>query len=192
MKLGCVSTSRRWLWSGAFDYRAHRIRIWNEQYERFGGATNIPLAFDRVTRDVVEKALGVYVNGVLSDVKTSVVQGDVVEPVVWDSDDGKKLLWHSSAHLMGDAIEQHFEQHVLLCDGPPLLQQGGFFYEFWSKKPPSTTDFASLNERMLASAQRKRKFESMTLPIEVARDMFSYNVFKVFFFFFSVCFILFH
>jgi threonyl-tRNA synthetase len=171
---------KRHLWSGGFDYRAHRIRVWNESYERFGALSqNHLLALDRVDHSAVDKALGVRVNGKVRDVRAACSEADVVEPVLWDSDDAKLLLWHSSAHLMGDALEQHFEQKVLLCDGPPLLQQGGFFYEFWTPCPPSTTDFVALDERMMALAQRKRKFETMTLPLELAREMFSYNAFKM-------------
>jgi threonyl-tRNA synthetase len=171
----------RLLWSRAFDYRAHRLRIWNEEFER--GVTLAQagsMALDRLSRGDAEKALAVRVNGELRDVRATVATEDKVEAVTWDgSDDSKRMLWHSSAHLLGDAIEQHFDQRILLCDGPPLLQQGGFFYEFWSRETVSPADFESLGERAMALAGRKRKFERMLLPLDRARELFSYNPFKL-------------
>ncbi len=138
------------------------------------------MGLDRLPRDLAEKALAVRVNGVVMDARTVVKEGDKVEAVVWDgSDDSKKVFWHSSAHLLGDAIEQYFEDNVLLCDGPPLLQQGGFFYEFQTTQTVSPADFQSVSERMQGMAARKRKFERMVLPMERAREMFAYNPFKL-------------
>jgi threonyl-tRNA synthetase len=48
----------------------------------------------------------------------------------FDSDDGKKVFWHSSAHVLGEACELHFGCH--LCIGPPIEE--GFFYEMSMEK----------------------------------------------------------
>lgn len=53
-----------------------------------------------------------------------------VELLRFSSLEGKKVFWHSSAHLLGAALEAELGQHVHLCDGPPVLAaEGGFFYE---------------------------------------------------------------
>ncbi|KAJ2355363.1 hypothetical protein H4S01_006919, partial [Coemansia sp. RSA 2610] len=46
----------------------------------------------------------------------------------------KKVFWHSSAHVMGAALEQLYGDDLLLCDGP-ALPEGGFFYEFLLLNP---------------------------------------------------------
>jgi threonyl-tRNA synthetase len=38
---------------------------------------------------------------------------------------GKRVFWHSSAHVLGEAAERHYGCH--LCIGPPT--EDGFFYE---------------------------------------------------------------
>ena len=163
-----------------FDYRAHRISVWNSAFAL--PQSDERLALDSLTLQAQQTALGARVNGSVVHVKTPIASGDIVEPVAWDfeDDDAKRLLWHSSAHLLGDAIEQHFPD-PLLCDGPPLLDsaQGGFFYEFASPATVSPRDFEQLQDHMQAMAKRKRKFEWLSLSMAQARDMFHFNPFKL-------------
>ncbi|KAJ2712440.1 hypothetical protein H4R19_002751 [Coemansia spiralis] len=52
-----------------------------------------------------------------------------------DSDPAlQELFWHSTAHVLGAALEKMYGDDVLLCDGPPLAE-GGFFYEFLLLNP---------------------------------------------------------
>lgn len=43
----------------------------------------------------------------------------------WDDDEAKAVFWHSSAHILGEAMERHTGGH--LCYGPPI--QEGFYYD---------------------------------------------------------------
>ncbi|KAJ2349945.1 hypothetical protein GGF43_004342, partial [Coemansia sp. RSA 2618] len=55
----------------------------------------------------------------------------------FDSEDdpvAKDVFWHSSAHVMGAALERIYGDDLLLCDGPSL-PEGGFFYEFLLLNP---------------------------------------------------------
>ncbi len=40
---------------------------------------------------------------------------------------GQYVFWHSSAHILGEAMERHYGGH--LCYGPPIEQ--GFYYDMW-------------------------------------------------------------
>jgi threonyl-tRNA synthetase len=51
-----------------------------------------------------------------------------IEFFSFDSNEGKETFWHSSAHILGQALEQVYGD-IQLCDGPPI-SEGGFFYEF--------------------------------------------------------------
>ncbi|KAJ1765615.1 hypothetical protein LPJ69_001216 [Coemansia sp. RSA 1752] len=53
---------------------------------------------------------------------------------VEDDPVAKEVFWHSSAHVMGAALEQIYGDDLLLCDGP-ALPEGGFFYEFLLLNP---------------------------------------------------------
>ena len=46
----------------------------------------------------------------------------------FDDDDGKAVFWHSSAHILGEAMERVYGGH--LCYGPPIEE--GFYYDMFS------------------------------------------------------------
>lgn len=60
-------------------------------------------------------------------------------------EDAKPAFWHSSAHILGSAIEQEFED-ALLTHGPPT--KDGFFYDFYSPKSRvvSESDYPALEQ----------------------------------------------
>jgi len=54
------------------------------------------------------------------------LEGDcTLDILTFDDPLGKQVFWHSSAHILGEALEQDFGCH--LCIGPPL--QSGFYYD---------------------------------------------------------------
>ena len=59
------------------------------------------------------------------------LEGDCeVELITFDEEAGKKALWHSSAHMLGAAVEKVFKE-PLLTIGPPIAD--GFYYDFFSE-----------------------------------------------------------
>jgi threonyl-tRNA synthetase len=91
-----------------------------------------------------------------------------IDYVEFESDIGKKVFWHSSAHILGNAIELFYE-NSLLDDGPAT--KNGFFYDFQSKTNPSVNDFENL-EKLI---NIKEPFEKYVIPKELAMEMFKYN-----------------
>ena len=168
-----------------FDFRRHRINVWNENFEKFSDDQKLALNALSAVRKF-DKILGARVNGILSDARCNVKDGDEIEPVFWEDQnlDGKAMFWHSSAHLLGNAIELHFEK-VLLRDGPAILPsarsgvQEGFFYDFWSPSAVTPDDFAPIESLMMELAKKKRKFEFLEISTDVAQQMFCYNPFKL-------------
>ncbi len=156
-----------------------------------------------------ERVIGARVNGQLCDTRTALCDGDTVQPVTFDDEAGKQMLWHSTAHMLGNALELHLPQ-VRLCDGPALSPDTargsiseGFFYEFHipslsssisssslsnsfaasdesaASRAVSKADFDKLTAAMMALAAQKRKFERLQLSAAAAREMFAYNSFKL-------------
>jgi threonyl-tRNA synthetase len=62
-------------------------------------------------------------------------------------DQAKHVFWHSSAHILGYAIEDYFKESVLTF-GPAIKE--GFFYDFYEKndKKVHEEDYAHLEKRM--------------------------------------------
>ncbi|KAJ2722448.1 threonyl-tRNA synthetase, partial [Coemansia sp. Benny D115] len=65
------------------------------------------------------------VNGELWDTLRPLETSATLELLDFKSDEGKKVYWHSSAHVLGEACELHFGCH--LCNGPPI--EDGFYYD---------------------------------------------------------------
>ena len=87
------------------------------------------------------------INGELRDLWTDLADGDVVESVTIDSEDGLKVLRHSTAHVMAQAVQQIYPE-AKLGIGPPIID--GFYYDFDPKDP-----FTPESLEKIESAMRK-------------------------------------
>jgi threonyl-tRNA synthetase len=100
------------------------------------------------------------------------------------SNEGKKVLWHSSSHLLGWSLERKFPG-IFLCDGPAT--QEGFFYEFLlpNQQTISITDLKILEEEAQGLMKKQSTspsfvpFQRMNVSKEFAKQVFSYNPFKL-------------
>jgi len=85
------------------------------------------------------------VNGELRDLAHVVADGDVVEPVGLDSDDGLAVLRHSAAHVLAQAVQQ-INPKAKLGIGPPIAD--GFYYDFDVETPFTPEDLKALEKAM--------------------------------------------
>ncbi|HZH37834.1 MAG TPA: TGS domain-containing protein, partial [Flavisolibacter sp.] len=89
------------------------------------GTTALDIA-KSISEGLARKVLAADVNGQVWDA-TRPIEGDVsVKFLTWDDNNGKNTFWHSSAHLMAEAIESLFPG-VKFWVGPAL--DNGFYYD---------------------------------------------------------------
>ena len=95
------------------------------------------------------------------------------------SDEGKKVFWHSSAHVLGQALEEKYQDKVRLCDGPALAE-GGFFYEMFlqDQLTVSESDFPALSGLIKRIVKQKQPFERMQVTRDFAQTLFGYSDYK--------------
>ncbi|DAZ96845.1 TPA: hypothetical protein N0F65_008276 [Lagenidium giganteum] len=98
----------------------------------------------------------------------------------FDSEEGKKVFWHSSAHVLGQALEAKFQDKVRLTDGPSL-SEGGFFYEMYLEDgmTVSESDFQELLALTKKIVKQRQPFERMEVTRDFARELFAYSDFKI-------------
>src|SRR5215210_457134 len=90
-----------------------------------GGTTALDIA-KSISEGLARNVLSAKVNGVVQDA-TRPIEGDAaIELLTWDNSEGKSTLWHSSAHLMAEAVES-FYPGVKFWVGPPV--ENGFYYD---------------------------------------------------------------
>ena len=88
----------------------------------------------------------------------------------WNDEEGKKAFWHSSAHLLAQAIEQLYPG-VNLTIGPAIEQ--GFYYDIDFKEHAiSEKDFAAIEKRALEIAREKHEFKMRSVSKADALDFY--------------------
>lgn len=90
--------------------------------------------------------------------------------------EGKKVFWHSSAHILGEAAERRFD--CRLCIGPPL--EDGFYYEMGMPdgEVVQPSDHEPLEKIAAKAIKDKQPFERLFLSKEKLLEMFKYNKYK--------------
>ncbi|CAB4844700.1 unannotated protein [freshwater metagenome] len=97
------------------------------------------------------------INGVVSDLWSELAPGDVIEAITIASPEGLKVLRHSTAHVLAQAVQQLFPQ-TRLGIGPPITD--GFYYDFDPPKPFTPDDLTALESAMkkiIKDGQRFRR-----------------------------------
>ncbi len=106
------------------------------------------------------------VNGELRDLDRPLADGDVVEPVTLDSEDGLAVLRHSCAHVLAQAVQDAFSD-AKLGIGPPI--QDGFYYDFDVDTPFHPDDLKRLEKRMQQIIKSGQRFGRRVVTEEQAR-----------------------
>ena len=105
------------------------------------------------------------------------LEGDcTLRLLTFDDDIGKMVFWHSSAHILGQAIERQFGGHLTI--GPPI--QGGFYYDTYCGTEVCTEEkwYPKLEKEIKKIVSEKQSFERLVVTKEEALEMFDHNVFK--------------
>ena len=106
----------------------------------------------------VDKSIVVCkINGVLKDLWSDLLDGDLVEGVAISSPEGLSVLRHSTAHVMAQAVQQLFAE-TKLGIGPPITD--GFYYDFDPQRPFNPEDLEKIESAMrkiIKDGQRFRR-----------------------------------
>jgi threonyl-tRNA synthetase len=122
------------------------------------------------------QAIAAKLNGQLKDLSCQLSDGDEVEFFDFDSKEGKELFWHSSAHILAQAILRLYP-NALPTIGPAI--EGGFYYDF-GNLTISEEDFPKIEKEAQKIIQENYKTQRVEfLNKEEAIKAFSNNPYKV-------------
>ena len=94
--------------------------------------------------------------GVTYDLNRPIEEDSSIVLLKWDDDEGKRVFWHSSSHLMAEALEDIFPG-VKFGIGPAI--ENGFYYDVdLGGRQITDADFAKIEKRMLELAREKQDF----------------------------------
>tara|TARA_B100000579_G_scaffold123007_1_gene99071 strand:- start:65271 stop:67214 length:1944 start_codon:yes stop_codon:yes gene_type:complete len=123
------------------------------------GSNAIDIA-KNISEGLARNVLGAKINGVITDASQALIDGSKIklELLTWENDEGKSIMWHSSAHLMAEAIESFYPK-VKFAIGPPI--ENGFYYdmEFPGNSNFSSDDFPKIEKKIIELAREKNRYE---------------------------------
>ena len=123
------------------------------------GATGRDLA-ESISAGLARAALAVEVDGEVRDIDRPLPDGATVSILTWDSDGGRYAFWHSSAHLMAEALEALYPG-IQLGIGPAI--DNGFYYDVDLSETDhptlSSDDFPAIEKKMVELARQDSRFE---------------------------------
>jgi threonyl-tRNA synthetase len=116
------------------------------------------------------------VNGQPRDLAWVLSEGDVVEPVAADSDEGRAVIRHSTAHVMAQAVQEIFS-NARLGIGPPV--ENGFYYDFDVEKAFTPEDLKAIEARMREIVRQGQRFVRREVTDDEARAELKDEPFKL-------------
>ncbi len=117
------------------------------------------------------------VDGEVKDLRTVINEDCKLEILTFDNDlDGKKAYWHTTSHIMAQAIKRLFPK-VKLAIGPSIDE--GFYYDFDTENPFTDDDKTRIEEEMKKIIKEDIAIEKFSLPRKEALDLMKDEPYKV-------------
>ena len=120
-----------------------------------------------ISEGLARMATCAKVNGKVRDLRYKITEDSEVEICTFEnSEDGKKAYWHTTAHIMAQAIKRIYGDNVKLTIGPAIDK--GFYYDFDVKENISSDDFEKIEAEMKKIIKEDLPIERFSLPREEA------------------------
>lgn len=121
------------------------------------GITGLDIA-KSISEGLARKVLAASVDGQVWDATRPITKDATVRFLTWDDLDGKKTFWHSSAHLMAEAVEALFPG-VKFWVGPATDNPAGFYYDMdLGDRKMTEEDLAALEKKMNELAKQNNTY----------------------------------
>lgn len=138
------------------------------QYEK--GTTALDIA-KSISEGLAKKVLAARVNGQVWDATRPIPEDAALQLLTWNDADGKNTFWHSSAHLMAEAVESLFPG-VKFWVGPPV--DNGFYYDMdLGDRKISEEDLAALEKKMNELAKQNNAYKRKEISKSEAIQYFT-------------------
>ena len=118
-----------------------------------------------ISEGLARIAMAGRVDGKVVDLRYKLDKDCKLEILTFDDEDGKKAYWHTTSHIMAQAIKRLYK-NVKLAIGPAI--EAGFYYDFDMEEKFSEDDFAKIEEEMKKIIKEDFPIERFELPREEA------------------------
>lgn len=135
------------------------------------GVTGAQIATD-ISEGLARNALGIIVNDAKYDLTRPITTDAKVRIVTFTDDEGREIFWHSTAHLMAEALESLYPG-VKFGIGPPI--ENGFYYDvdLPGDKKLSIDDLPAIEKKMAELVKRDAPYQRIEISWEDAVAYFT-------------------
>lgn len=117
-----------------------------------------------------QRHIAARIDDTLIDLSTRITKEIDVELIDFSSKEGKRIYWHSAAHIMAMAVKILFPQ-AKLAIGPAIEQ--GFYYDFATDKPFSPDDLIEIEKKMAEIIKQDIPFERIMMKKEAVSEFYN-------------------
>jgi threonyl-tRNA synthetase len=136
------------------------------------GITGFEIA-DSISSGLARAALSITVNGEIIDLDRPIDTDSSIAINTWDNEDGKYTFWHSSAHILAEAVQELYPE-AKFGIGPPI--ETGFYYDIdFGEKNISQEDLGKIEQKFLEVARNKNSFEQKDISKADALSFYKDN-----------------
>jgi len=140
------------------------------------GVTPLDVA-KSISEGLARNTISAIVNDRQVETTTPITTDSTVQLLTWNDDLGKKAFWHSSAHLLAQAILE-FYPNAKLTIGPAI--ESGFYYDVdFGDESLSEKDFEKIEKKVLENAKKGSTFSLYPVSKEEALKVYADNPYKV-------------
>ena len=133
------------------------------------GTTGMDIALS-ISEGLARNVLAAKVNGKVVDASLPIIEDSDFQLLTWNDTDGKATFWHSSAHLLAEAIESLYPG-TKFGIGPAI--ETGFYYDIdMGEKMLGQEDFKKIEEKVLELARQKNEYQRTSVSKTDAIEYF--------------------
>ena len=135
------------------------------------GVTGLDIA-KSISPKLAKEVLSISVNGEIWDLVRPITEDAEIKLYTWEDEEGKHAFWHSSAHLMAEALQQLYP-NTKFGIGPAI--ENGFYYDVDPGEGVVLTDkdLEIVEKKMLELARQKEEFCRINVSKQEALDHFN-------------------
>jgi len=119
------------------------------------GTTAMQVA-ESISQGLARQVLAARINDELKEASTALTNDSSLQLLTWQDSDGKSAFWHSSAHVLAEAVQALYP-HALFTIGPAV--ENGFYYDIdFGEQAPGADDLMRIEEKMMEFARQENEF----------------------------------
>lgn len=126
---------------------------------------------ESISRGLAQKALACEVNGVIRDLSFPIEEDATLKILTWDDTNGKQAFWHSTAHILAEAVQALYPQ-AKFGIGPSI--ENGFYYDIdFGDAVIREEDLAAIEAKTAEMAAKNSNFRLYAISKQEALDFYT-------------------